>query len=140
MQVREIVLAAMLMTQPRWVPATKREVDELAPLVDTIYERAAGLDGDVDPQVRPMLEALMPSVDARRALAEGLVDMRRIEGYTKNLDLPLWLSIAAPVMAYVQPKQFGVRARRKDMRTPQLAAMLPKAELAPKNLREVPNE
>lgn len=140
MQVREIVLAAMLLTQPRWVHAKRKEVDELAPFVDSVYERAAGLDGEVDPQVRPMLEALMPSVEVRRAMAEGLVDMRRIEAHNSNLDLPLWLSIAAPVIAYVQPKQFGVRARRKDMRTPQLAAMLPKAELAPKNLREVPNE
>jgi hypothetical protein len=83
-----------------------------------------------------MLEALIPAVPVRRAVAEGLVDFRRIEQHTQNLDVALWFSIAAPVIAYVNPTRFGLRLRRRDLKPLPLKT----AALVPKNLREVPNE
>lgn len=132
----ELSMAAMLACWRKPRGASAQEVDALAPLVDDAYEAAAGLKGDVQPEVRPMLESLIPCVEYRRGVAELLATRNR---YADQLliDHSLWENVIVYAMAEaagIRPIKYAVKLKRSPRalvrrQTPVLAKHHPAAKV-----------
>lgn len=136
LRLSELSMAAMHACWQAPKPVPREEIQALAPEIDDAYEEAAGLKGDVQPEVRPMLEGLIPSVEYRRGLAELLALHKRFERFLL-LDFSLWENVIAYAMAEamgIRPTVRAVRLKRQRrdivrQQTPVLARFIPAAKV-----------
>lgn len=93
-----VTKAVKTATAQRWRPVSEEEILARAPEIDALYERAIGLDKRVDPAIRPMLEAQMPTLAARRVVTKGLIEVERAMQFVAHLDFRLWWYVIAAVL------------------------------------------
>jgi len=97
----------------RWVPPTHKDVLERAPAVDRAYEEAVGLHKEHAPELRPILEGQLPSVDVRCAVTRGLLELERVLRHVSYLDFGLWWHVIAADLAYEPPSRVRLRGAHK---------------------------
>lgn len=104
-----LVRAAKTATAVKWQPVRVEEVNERAPWVDALFEKAVGLDKPHDPSITHILQSQIPLPQVRAIQTKGLIELERALAYVGWLDFRLWWYVISPVLWPEFPEKVRVK-------------------------------